>query len=107
MHGLLTKLLFKRNIKDVTKLSQEESVQFENWNKILSKDELTIADIKEFCQYQISIIENKWADYNIDQNKKNELLPYFTVYKCILSAINSPKAARESLEMQLNQLINQ
>lgn len=78
---------------------------YDTWRKILSKETLTVENIKEFCQGQIGLIENKWKDMNITQEKKAELIPYYTVYKTLESAINAPQAEREQLENQLNQLI--
>ena len=104
MHTLLDKLLRKRGIQDVTELSEEEKVNFQQWQEILSKDELTLSDVKQFCATQTQIIESKWSDYNTEQTKKAELIPYYTVYKAILAAIDSPKAARAAVEQQLIQL---
>ena len=101
MHVLLQKLLGKRGIKDIAALDEEEKVTFQGWQKILSKEELNIDDIKEFCNSQISVIEGKWQDYNLENTKKAELIPYHTVYKTLLLAISSPKVAREALEQQL------
>lgn len=104
MHKLLTKLLEKRGIKEVGDLTPEEKSDFDNWNAILSKEEMSIKDLKEFCQVQIDIIQQKWSDFSTPQAQKSELLPYFTVYNAILTAIDSPKAVRESVEKQLIQL---
>ena len=64
MHNLLTKLFEKRGIKDATQLSPEERRDFDNWQAILSKDELTLEDVKVFCSTQCDVIEGKWKDYN-------------------------------------------
>jgi len=106
MNHLLTRLLQKRKVT-IDDLDQDEKKTFEEWQKTLSKDELTLEDVKSFCESQVDIIENKWTDYNIDQAKKNELLPYHTVYKTISNVIKSPKVAREALEKNLEQLLNQ
>ena len=105
MHNLLTKLLNKRGINTAIELDTDERADFDRWNLVLSKEELSVEDIKHFIQQQLNIIENKWSDYNMEQNKKNELLPYYTVYKTLLAVIASPKIAREALEIQLNQLL--
>lgn len=107
MHNLLYKLLNKRRIESVDELSVDEKTVFENWNKVLTTEDLTVNEIKVFCQGQIDIIETKWKDYGLEQAKKNELLPYYTVYKTLLAVIDSPKTAREALENYLIQLINQ
>ena len=105
MHQLLAKILRKRGIESLDELTPEEKANFDEWRAVLSKEELTIADIKEFCKAQCEIIKQKWTDYNLDQAKKAELLPYFTVYSVMLKAIDSPKTAREALEKQLENLI--
>ena len=103
--NILDKLLSKRGIKSPDEISQEERVDFDNWRKILSKEILTIEDIKSFCQSQIDVIVGKWADLNLDTDKKAQLIPYFTVYTIIKQVTDSPKVARENLENQLNQLL--
>lgn len=103
--NILEKLLAKRGIKDVQELDPEEKKQYVQWEAVLSKETLTVPDIQKFCQSQVSMIETKWADINMDQSKKAELIPYHTVYKMLLAAIDSPKAVREALEVQLTQLI--
>jgi len=40
--NILSKLLKKRGIKDVTELTEDERVEFDNWQKVLNKEELTI-----------------------------------------------------------------
>lgn len=104
MH-ILDKLLNKRGIKDITELSGEEKTTFEGWHKILAKEELTLSDIKSFCQTQVSIIEAKWKDYNLENSKKAELIPYHTIYRTLEQVIASPRVEREQLEIQLNQLL--
>jgi len=71
----------------------------------ISKEELTLEDVKQFCATQTDIIEGKWKDYGLENVKKAELIPYHTVYKTLLEAIDSPKSAREQLEKHLNQLL--
>lgn len=107
MHPMITKLLGKRGIKDTLELSPEERKTFDDWQRILSKEELGVDDIKNFLRNQISVIEKKWSDLDKDQSKKAELIPYFMCYKTLLGAISSPMVAREALEQQLNQMLNQ
>ena len=85
--------------------SPTEREVFDKWRATLGKDELTTADIKNFCGMQKEIIEAKWRDLNLDQSRKAEMIPYHTVYSILIQAINAPKAEREQLENQLNQLL--
>ena len=104
--NLLAKLLEKRGVT-AEQLDEQEKTTFESWRKILSEDELTVEKIKEFCRTQIDMIESKWKDLEKENSKKAELIPYHTCYQTIIAVIESPKAARESLENHLNQIINQ
>ena len=105
MKDILSKLLQKRGLSSTQELDKEEQATFETWQAVLSKDELTTEDIKNFCQNQVDVIEGKWQDLNTTQDKKAELIPYHTVYNLLLKAIDSPKAAREALEKNLQQLL--
>lgn len=105
MKNILERLLRKRGLNSVDELDKEEKQTFEQWQATLTKDELTTEDIRQFIVGQISVIEAKWSDMNLDQAKKAEFLPYHTVYRMLLSAINSPAMARDALEKNLTQLI--
>lgn len=107
MKGILQKLLQKRGINSVEEMQSEERTTFDSWERILSKDELTIEDVKRFCQSQIDIIDGKWRDLSIPQDKKAEFIPYHAVYRTLLTAMDAPRSAREQLELHLNQLVNQ
>lgn len=104
MHNLLSKLFQKKGIKDVTELSGEEREVFENYQRVLSKEEMTMEDMRKFLEAQVSVIEGKWRDYNTPQSQKAELIPYHTVYRTFLQAIDAPQVEREQLEQYLMQL---
>lgn len=104
--SILDTFLKKKGVDSPNELTQEEKAVYDDWRLILNKEELTTSDIKDFCQAQIGVIEAKWSDLDVPQAKKSELIPYHTVYRLLLTAIDSPKIARESLERQLTQLIN-
>lgn len=97
----------KRGIKNLEELQPEEKQTFESWQLVLNKDELTTKDICAFIRTQIGVIEGKWKDLDIPTAKKADLIPYHVVYNTLLAAIDSPKHARDALEIQLNQLLNQ
>lgn len=101
MHGLLARLLQRKGINSLEELDKEEKITFDNYQKILSKKELTIEDLKLFLESQVGVIEGKWKDLNLEQSKKAEMIPYHTTYKTILQAIGSPQSEREALEQFL------
>ena len=104
MIDILNQLLQKRGVK-YDDLREEEKTQFEQWKLVLTKDELTTQDIKNFCQQQVDIVNGKWQDLNLEQAKKAELIPYYTIYSLLLKVLDSPKEAREALEKNLRQLL--
>ena len=97
-------LLERLGIKSAAELTPEEKVIFDNYDAILSKENMTIDDVKQFCEIQISVITAKWRDYGMENNKKAELIPYFSVYSSLLNLIDSPQAARKRAEEELNKL---
>lgn len=105
MHSSLTKLFRKKGIESLDTLTEEERDVYNNYEKTLSKEELTIDDLRMFLKQQIDIIESKWSDYTLVQAKKSEFIPYHTVYKTLLRAIDAPQVEKESLEKYLTQLI--
>lgn len=87
--------------------SPTEKQTFQNYNAILGKEALTLDDIKQFCATQIDVIESKWKDLNLSTEKKAEMIPYHSVYKSLLAAVDSPRSARENLEKYLIELTKQ
>lgn len=102
--NILSQIFAKRGIKDIQELDAEEAEVFQNYEKILSKPELSLEDIKHFLETQISVIESKWKDY--ETKNKADLIPYHTCYKALLNVINAPQAERKALEDYLTQLHN-
>jgi len=112
MHKLLEKWLNKQGVKSPDELdntpmpdgSPTELETFNEYRRGLAKQDLTLEDLKNFCLSQVSVIEYKWADYDLDARKKAEFIPYHTVYKILISVIDGPVANREAMEVQLEKL---
>jgi len=105
MHNLLTKLLQKRRIKDITELSKEEKADVDKWQKILSEEEITVDKIVAFCKAQIKIIETNWKNLDNQSTKNERLIVLHTVYSTLIEVIGAPKIERETLEKYLNDLL--
>ena len=112
MNLLLTRLLNKRGIKreDLDLNSHvpgfpSEKEQFEKWESILSGEGVTLEKISDFCKAQVEIIESRWADFNVPQEKKAELIKDHTFYKTFLKKTKAPEVERVELEKYLNDLI--
>lgn len=105
--NLVARWLEKIGVKDPAKdLSVEEKATLETWKKILSGGEMSVDRIKQFCEYQISLIENQFRDPAKSDREKANLTMIHSVYSSIRTMIVSPAAERESLEKYLNTLIN-
>lgn len=104
--NILTKLLKRKGIEKIEDLSTDERVVFDNYKATLAKEQLTIEDFKRFLETQITIIEGKWKNYDLENAKKAELIPYHTVYKTLLQAIEAPLVEKRALEEVLLQQIN-
>lgn len=113
MLEILKNFLRSKGVESVDKLdntpnpdgSPTELDVFENYRKVLDKEELTVEDIKIFLAQQIGIIESQWKKLDLPQTRKAELIPYHTVYKTLESAISAPLAERAQLENHLTSLI--
>lgn len=107
MENSLSQLLQKRGIKDYTELDPEERAQFDIWRKILSKDELTMSDFREFCEQQLTLIGLQFEDSALEQRKQDKLVAQFAVYTAIKRAIDAPKLEKEQIEKYLRTLIKE
>lgn len=108
--NILSRIFEKRGIKDVTELSAEERVDYDKLENIqkridtLSGEKMTVEMLKDFCLRQVDIIESRWRATDGEQTKAG-LIPYHTVYKVIIQAIDAPMVERAQLEKYLNQII--
>ena len=103
--NILSKLLQKKGIKSVEELTQEERRDFDQWKRVLSKEDINTKDIEEFCSAQIKTIEAQFKDLSISKEKLERLVLLHSVYSSIKDLINSPRAERENLEKYLTQLL--
>lgn len=106
MQSILARLLKKRGVESVDKMTPEEKLTFVQYEAVLSKKELTLEDLKIFLTQQIQKIESKWADMTLGSVQKAELIPYHTVYRTLLQTISAPEVERVALEKVLTQMIN-
>lgn len=102
--GILQKLLNKRGINKIEDLSSEEQLTYRNWERTLTGETVTIESLKEFCNSQIRLIENKFASKG-ENGDDNYLKACLHVYLNLKKAMEAPEAERASLEQHLTQLI--
>lgn len=103
--NLIARLFARKGIKSVDDLSQDEKATFAQYERTLSKKDLSIADIRDFLKSQISVIEAKWRDMGLNTYAKADLLPLHTAYKALLNVMDAPQLEREQLETYLIGLI--
>lgn len=104
--SILDKLLKKRGIEHIEELSQEERVQFDNWNRVLSKETLKLEDIETHCKNEVKKIQDKFKDSrNVEDDRFYKACLH--VYLNILALFEADQVQRESLEKHLNQILNE
>ena len=94
---ILSRLLGKRGIKDVSELSTEEQETFNQWKKTLSEDTVDIDTIKGFCDYQLSLIDQGFKDLDRTPQKTERLVLLHNVYSSLKGIIDNPQVAKKSL----------
>lgn len=104
--GILDKFLHKRGIKSVIELEPEERETFKHWEGVLSKGEVTVDSIKQFCENQLKAIELKWRDLDNVKEKNERLIILHTIYSTLLQVITAPAIEKENLEKYLEEQIN-
>lgn len=104
MHKLLSDLLRKRKLT-VSELTSEEKEEFKRWQTVLD-DEVTVEKIVEFCNIQMDRIEAQWADLDAKKLKNERLIIMHAVYKKIVMMIEGKKTERQSIEDELNRLLD-
>lgn len=104
MHELINKLLKKRGVT-FEQLDESERAQLEKWKSILSGKEVTLQDVQEFCDRQITLIEMKF-DIGNTSVLNDRLVLLHSVYRKLKSVVsdNSEKK-REKLEAELTAMI--
>ena len=107
MHPLISKILHKRGIKEITELNEEEKATFDKWQKILTTEEITMETLTEFITEQKARIDSKLSDIEYPKEKKLDLLPYLSIYKALLGLIKAPRSAKEIVIKDIKQLLEQ
>lgn len=105
MHTLLQKWMTKRGVTLET-MTSEEKLTFDQWNKTLSNQKVTITSIRDFCDLQKSLIELQFGDLMNPSQKNDRLVLLHTVYSKIIQMTYADKNERESLERYLTQMID-
>ena len=105
MNTLLEKLFRRRGIKDTTVLDTGEQKTYDNWQYILSGNEVTVDRIKEFCKLQLSVIEAKFKELDNSPDKNQRLIISHNIYRALVDCIEKPNMERENLEKYLHSLL--
>lgn len=105
MENILKLLLNKRGIENIEDLSEEERKDFDRYNIILSTPEVTVPQIRTFCEVRIKEIEGQWRNLDNSTLKNERLITMHNVYSRILEAIDAPQEAKKQLELYLQGVI--
>lgn len=106
MHQAIEKLLQKRGIKSIEELTSEEKMQFDEWQKVLTKEKVTIPSLAVFLNVQKSIIETQFGDIANSLEKNSRLVLQHAIYSKLIRFIDSEKIEKEALEKYLTDLVD-
>jgi hypothetical protein len=101
MNKHVERLMVKRGIRDVNSLNPEEKAAVMEWERRLSKPDLTVPDVVAFCRERLAAIEGRWADASVTDGERLRLVERHCVLKAILGAIDGPGKEREETERWL------
>lgn len=105
MHELIERLLDKRGLS-LDNLSEEERLQLEKWQATLVKKEVTVTDIVDFCDNQLSFIEKQFDNIENTSQTNDRLVILHSVYRKIRALLSdTSKKQREKLEAELTAMI--
>jgi len=105
MIDILTRILNKKGIKDASELDTEEQETFNQWRKTLSEEPVTVDTIKEFCDYQLTLINQQFKDLDRTPEKTDRLVLLYNVYSSLKGVIDNPQVAKESLVKYLTGML--
>mgnify|MGYP001612767173 CR=1 FL=1 len=101
---MINKLLEKLNIKSVLDLNDEEKRTFEQWQKVLDKDEVSVKEIKEFIDFQVALTTEQLLSYKNTKDKDIYLKAQLRNYRNLKSFIESPTKNKEVINQYINNL---
>ncbi len=105
MQNILSSILAKRGIKDKSELTKEERKDFDNWQRILEEEEVTIASLSEFIEGEIVQVQNEFKDLDRTPEKTERLALKLSIYSTIQEVLTSKKNEREALIEYLTTLL--
>lgn len=104
MNTNINDILTKLRIKTILDLTEEERKTYQEWEKVLNKQEVTMQELKEFIEGQMAIATEKFLSYKNTEKKDLFLKAQLRNYKSILAFIQSPAINKEFLENHIKQL---
>lgn len=106
MHKAIENLLKSRGINSVEELDAEEKKQFDAWQKVLSKDKVSVSNFIGFLNIQKSLIEAQFGDITNSHEKNSRLVLQHAIYTKLIKFFESDKRERELLQEYLTSLID-
>lgn len=103
--SLIQKVFDRKGISKITELTPDERVEYDRWQAIIDGSEITVEKIREFCESQVKIIENKYATGETTDKQDVYLRASLHIYLNLIKLLDSPEVDRNNLEKYLTNLI--
>jgi hypothetical protein len=99
---MLSELLYKLGLK-YEDLKPEERKVYEQWSRVLTKPDTTIADLKQLLPQELERSRKEQNDYTNDTKKDLFYKAYIRILENLTLMITAPSEQRENLKNQLRQ----
>lgn len=96
----------KKGIEKISDLKPDERIEYDRWQAIIDGTEVTVEKIREFCKYQVKLIEEKFASGDNTDKQDAFFKASLHIYINILKLIEASEEDRKNLEKHLSSLIN-
>jgi len=105
MHSLIDRVLNRRGIKGVEDLRGEERKQYDVWNAVLNKPDITIDDLKRLLPKEIERAKAELVKYDNSSQRDLYFKAVLRNLEMLTLLITIPEKQRQELSAQLEQML--
>ncbi len=106
MNNKLSRYIEKKKI-DIANLTVEEQATFEQWEKTLSDEPVTVESLTEWLEFRKSAVGDSLGSLENSPRKQDKLIIWQALLTQMIKLIKAPKAEREALEIHLQSMLDE
>jgi len=101
---MIEEILKKFGVKSYGDLTEEERVVFDKWMGVLSKQELTINDVRGYIQSVRDVVEDKLTETTHNKEEDIFLKARLKNYRLLDAFLLSPEKAKEEVNKHISSI---